>query len=271
MANNGVILEPSEFYYLLRTVEATGVVGIDNSRLFPSDPAMAEARAGEGFHRLQEHGWLRPGDKPRRYHLDDTLVLMVAVVADPELVVLAARQTGADQTLLATEYMGGKTIVELSVTPEGNYHLAVVPDQAAMLRRVVQLLALPAEVPIRAQVSLDEPALTAIQQLAEGGRTGEAAAQLRGHGLSQEASGALAAALASPSKAGLVAVLRQGGGKVLAGRKAAIHRNGSQAWVAERVDATSSQMTVEAVSPADLENVLDRILQSLASAGQPAA
>ena len=140
MAN--AVLEPSEFLYLLSTLAATSILGFDNERVFPVDGEERQSRLGEGFRKLQEHGWLRPADQPGQLNLDDALILMVAVVANPEAVILTSRNTSATGRELLSHYLAVQTIVEMSVTAEEKIRLGVVPDLASTVNRIQQGLGL---------------------------------------------------------------------------------------------------------------------------------
>jgi hypothetical protein len=272
---NGVVLEPSEFLYLLRTFNARAVVGIDGSRLFPTDPTSEETMLADGFQKLQEHGYLRPAERAGRFHMDEGVTLLVAVVADPEYVILTARNTSETGRVMANHYLAGRIIVELAAEPDGRYRLANVPDLPTTVARIEQVLGVPAAANGHgpSQFSIDTAAFASVQRLAASGQRDAALAALREHGAPGSAAEGLVSALQSPAQGGTLLVVRQERGQVTVGRKADLFRSANQVWLAKKTEPPANTLNVEIVAAGSFAATVDQYLSALkpAPAAAPAA
>ena len=264
----GVELEPSEFYYLLRMHAARTAIGLEDQGLLPATNAAADALLQEGFAKLKFHGWLRPAERGR-FDLNPEVALLAAVVADPQYVVVAARQTSATEAAVAIHYLGADLIVELTLTPERHVRLAFEKDRAMLLERVEALLAPTPNPTPPARYSLPEPQFETIVAAARAGSP--AAEPLRAAGLSAEHARSLARALETPVGDGRLAVVRVGAGEILGGRKAALHDGPGGAWLTRREDSTTRVLSVETVQPGVLAGVVESYLQSLWVLREPVA
>ncbi|MEK7312306.1 MAG: hypothetical protein AAB382_10055 [Chloroflexota bacterium] len=265
---SGIELEKAEFAYLLATLHATSVVGVDDPALFPTEREARDGAYGAGFDRLQEHGWLKPAEQPGQLILDDLLLLMTAVVVDPAYVVFTARNSGGGNQQLLLHYLAGPEIVELSTTPDQKYRIGLVPDRAAMLQRIQEMLGLPgrAEAP-RFQFNIEEQAFQAIQNLVGEGKRKQAAALLREQGVNGTKGESLLAALSATDSGGMIAVARASGGEIAAGRKVTVFRQADAVWLMQRIDATTTTLSLETVQPDTLSTVLGSYFEFLQGSG----
>lgn len=261
----GAILEPSEFAYLLGTLHAPQVVGVDAPDLFPKLPGDQESLYLRGRAKLLEHGWLKQLENPSQYILSPDLLYWVAVVADPKFVVFTIRSQPDGTQRVLLHYLAEPDIIELSVLPGPKYALAVIPDRAAMLGRVQAMLDLP-QPPQGSEVRfmIEEPAFVTIQDLAEDGQSAEAAALLKQEvGVNGNTGDSLVKALEEPDSSSLVVVVRPNQGKIEAGRKASLFRNVDVVWLAKRVDAKSNTYSIETVQADTLPSMLETYLEFL--------
>lgn len=269
--NDGVLLDPSEFYYLLRSNHARRVVGLDAEDLFPAPGPAADKLIAEGFARLQLHGWLRPADRGGRFDLNPEVALLVAVVADAQIALVSARNLDQARQGLANHYIGADLIVELTLTPQRQIRLAFVQNKPTLLQRIEDLLA-PTPNPLRpARYSLPEPEFEAVTALARGGQPGAAAGRLAAAGLSREHAMSLTQALETTAGDGSLFVMRVGLGEIRAGRKAALHEGAAGAWLSRREDSTSVLLSLETVQVGTVSGVVDSYLQSLLVPLEPVA
>lgn len=234
---NGVQLTSAELYYLARTFEAPAVVGLDQARLFPADPAEAEAKLALGLQQLKDHGWLRPAEQPGRYNLHDGVMVAAAAVADPQVVILAARGSQAGAAMVNI-YLAGQLLVEVTVSADELYHLALLPDLAMAAEHIGQLLELPAQA---ASVAWQPIQLDGGAEAAD-----RAAAPLVQAGVPATQAQALATALAGQAPSGLVALLAVHHGQVGAGRRIEIYPGEGYAWFVWRPDPASAALLVQA-------------------------
>ena len=260
----GVVLEPAEMAYLLATLHATQVVGIEDPALFPTDEPTRAATIEQGLQALKDHGWLIPLPQPDQFNLNDLLMYAVAVVADPQFVVFTIRNEASGGSRLLLHYLSGADIVELSTTADEKYALALIPDRPSMLSRIGQLLGL-SDVTGGSEIrfTIAEQDFEEIQDLAEGGQHDAAAGLLKRFGINGQFGESLLAALESPQANGLIVVARPNRGQIEAGRKASVFRDAQVVWLAKRTDATSSTFSVETVQADTLPTVLDNYLQFL--------
>ena len=263
---SGIVLEKTEFAYLLATLHATSIVGIDDVELFPADKEARDSTYVAGLKSLQEHGWLKPiPQQPGQQNLDDTLLLMTAVIADPQYVIFTVRHSSGDNQQILLHYLAEPDIVELSATPEGKYRLGVVPDRLAMLRRIQEMLGLPeTSGAASVQFTIEEQAFLTVQDLAEHGQRDQAAALLKERGINGNNGDSLLTALQSADSGNLVVVVRPRSGEIVAGRKATVFRQKDLTWLTRRVDAESNTLKVETVQADTLPNVLSSYIQFLA-------
>lgn len=266
---SGVVLEKAEFAYLLAVLHADAIVGVDDPTLFPVEKEARDATLAEGFRLLQEHGWLTPiGDTGQR-NLDDLLLLMAAVIADPVYVSFTVRNAGKGNQQLLLHYVAEPEIVELSTTPEQKYRLGTVPDRKAMVQRIGEMLGLPeATGASRFQFSIDEPAFLEIQGYVAAGQREQAAAMLRERGVNGKYGEALLSALSANDAGGMVIVARPSGGQIAAGRKIMVFSQADMAWLARREDAETTSLSVETIQADTLPTVVNGFMQYLEASGQ---
>lgn len=263
----GVVLEPSEFYYLLRMHAARHAIGLEDQGLLPQTGAEADALLQDGFAKLKFHGWLRPAERGR-FDLHPELALLAAVVADPQFVVVAARQLNAAEAALANYYLGAELIVELTLTPERRVRLAFVADRPTLHARVAALL-VPTPNPLPpAQVALPEPEFEALRAAARAGQPATAAGLSV---LSPAHARSLAEALAAPVGDGRLAVVRTGGGEILGGRKATVYDGPAGAWLVHRAEAAAPALEVQTVQPGTVAGLVESYLQALWVLMEPVA
>jgi hypothetical protein len=199
--------------------------------------------------------------------LNDLLLYAVAVVADPHFVIFTLQNKPGGGAQLFLHYLAGTDIVELSRTAEGRYALLLIPDRAALLDRIRQLIALDtlatATPPVRFTIA--EQDFETIQDLAEKGQLAEAAAMLKHFGINGLNGESLLTALETTATNSLIVVVRPRNGQVTAGRKASLFRAAQVAWLAKRVDATTHDFSVETVQADTLPLVLDSYLEFLST------
>lgn len=269
-AAGGVVLEPAEFYYLMRMHAATTVIGLESPDLVPRPGPAADARLQEGFAQLRFHGWLRPVERGR-FDLHPEVALLAAVVADPQYVVVAARNLSDTALAVANHYLGADLIVELTLTPEGHVRLAFEPDRATLLRRIEALLAPTHNSLPPAHYSLAEPDFESIRQAARTGPAEAAALRLEAAGFSPEHARSLAMALQSAVGDARLAVVRAGAGQILGGRQAVTHDGAAGGWLSRREDPNTVALRVETVQAGTVSGVTASYLQALWVLREPVA
>ncbi len=264
-------LEEAEFAYVLATLHAPGLIGVDSPRLFPTAAADRDAVFGAGFRQLQAHGWMKPLAQPGQYDLNAELIELAAVVAEPQFVVFTMTPQPGGYQRLFLHYVAGDDIVELSSTL-GCYRLLALPSYDVLFERVSDMLgvfgAAPPGLPAPEPLIIDEPFFAEARTSAQSGALEQAAAQLTAHGATRAAGEALAAALAAtPDGSGQVVVMGAGGGtNVTAGRKATLYGKQDWVWLVQRLEAASTRLQVQVVQPDTLAAVLHQYFDFLKKA-----
>lgn len=195
------MLQPSEFAYLLHALGAKQVIGANNAQLFPQEVASIDALMEQGLAELKAHGWLIPDGDAFKTHTG--LVLLTAVIADPEIVLVLtlAAAGGGKQTI--TYSLAQNLTVEQVFTSEQKYLLTQLEGADTLVERVDQALGLTNKLPAQSgEIFLDSSSFeTAMQQAARGHLAALEAALTEANNDLHNAA-ALAASLASLRPAG---------------------------------------------------------------------
>ena len=134
-------LEPAELAYILHTLEAKAVVGVDNAGLFPDETVARDALLKRGFTQLQEHGWFVADNG--QISANPRLMLMVAVMANPAYV-LTATHFSAESQQTITGYLADELVVEQFLTPDGSYQLAQLESATVLMEHFTAAFSLSA-------------------------------------------------------------------------------------------------------------------------------
>lgn len=141
-----VRLEPAELAYLFHTLEVESVFGVDNARLFPADDGVRAELLRNGFAALQEHGWLIP--EGRKLRTNTHVVLMAAVMAQPNQVVILSRYTPTGDKQIVAYYLAqtpeiSQIAVEQFLTTEQDFLLTQLDDPSIIVQRLCEALQIP--------------------------------------------------------------------------------------------------------------------------------
>lgn len=259
---SGIVLETNELAYLLATVHAQSVIGVDNPALFPATPAEQDATYGAGLAQLKAHGWLKPLEN-NQFHLSDTLLLMVATLADPQLAVITVRNLPGGGAQVVSHYLAGDDIIELAQTGPEAYTLGKVTDRPALLARLTEWLALKDQATPTAQFAIPTAQFDQLRALAEGGQHEQATGLLKNIGLNGHSTD-LVQALAAAQNSAQVVVVRARAGQVEMGRRAWVFRSPTGAWLAQRADAAAETWHIATVEPKSFADAVEKYLTTLA-------
>ncbi len=253
---NGTELETAELAYLLATVDASGLLGVDDPKLSPATAKAQEATYSKGRQQLEAHGWIQPiPDKPGEHDLNPGLFQMVAVVAAPEQVIATSHGESPDDRRLVLHYLVGEHIVELWATSDKSYFIASLPDHATLNQRIAQLLGL-TESAQEGRITLTESAFSKLKTHAQKGQEAQAKKLLDTEATNGQAGKSLLAALASSAR-GRVVVIRAGAGEIAAGRRAELFGEKKGAWMAVRPAADSKELMLSPVDPQALQELVE--------------
>jgi hypothetical protein len=199
-------LTTAELAYLLGTLHAETLIGGDDRALFPSDPAAREGQWGRGRKQLEADGWLIWDAAAGHHRLNEPLMVIVAALADPEVVLLTSWE-GAGQRHGVAHYLSLDLVVEMAIE-DGVYQLVALAGVPTMLERLAHVVRFP-------EGDQPEVVFTLSREEAEQARHNPEARWLESRGLSPETAELFAAALRRPERYGTVTVLRSHEGKVL--------------------------------------------------------
>jgi hypothetical protein len=208
---SAISLEPSELSYLLQTVNARSVIGIDNAELFPEDSRENEALLKEGSEQLQSHGWLSADAASGKMHFDDQLCYMIAIMADPEYAIMTVRQEAMGPFQLVAHYLVGQLIVEQSRSADGKFRLAFVSRLSTAVERIQSIVQLTraGDTEARTQIYVDRQAYARVKDLVRTGKIESAIAELTALGIERAPASSLVDAMQMPSYRTAVAVFQR--------------------------------------------------------------
>lgn len=246
-----MVVEKSELLYVLVTLHVSSMLGVDNSDLFPPDKATYEARLKEGFEKLQEHGWLKRVDpqKPRRLDPNPELFQAVAVIGDPDVVILTARNVSAQGRQLVNHYLDSKHVIEFAEMPGDRYRLTPLPNRLVMYQRIEALLGVnELGNPPQVQFTLDKETFTHLEKLINTGQRDQAAQLVQTKGLgTAETESLLKAMEASDSSGGAIVIVKQRTGQAPTGKKTLVLKEPGAIWLASgQEDAGFALETLQA-------------------------
>lgn len=127
----------AELAYLLHLLSAPQVIGLDNQHIRDSPELDKSELRQLGYKQLVEHGWLIREDVG--YNLNDHLMLMVAVMAYPEIAMTVMQKTSLGVQCIAY-YQAEGHIVEQIRTAEEAYQLTKLKTRGQVVERVVSAL-----------------------------------------------------------------------------------------------------------------------------------
>ena len=258
-----LFLESAELSYLLQTIRARSVVGVDNAELFPADEAENEALLKLGRERLELHGWLTPVPGTSKMNFDPSLCYLIAIMADPEMAVLTLRQGRRGTYQLVTHYLAGRVIVEQMRTADGLYQLGFVSSLATAVSRIQSVVQLSdtAANQTAPQIYLDRQAYIRVKNLANEGKTETAVAELQKEGVDASLAVSLVATIQLPTFQGLVVVMQRENGEFVAKRNMAVMQSHQASWLIRMDDLNDPQITLESFWPQLFIHYLTSFLQ----------
>ncbi|NJN95288.1 MAG: hypothetical protein HC875_14860 [Anaerolineales bacterium] len=203
-------LEPPELSYLLQTMSARSVIGVDNSQLFPKDEAENEALLKQGLEQLVAHGWLI-NDESGKVRFNEALVYLIAVMADPKIAIMTTLQEVEGFYQLITHYLAGPVIVEQMRTTTNQYQLVAVPDIDTTVKRIQLAVRAMEEnaAGVGMQISLNKQVFIQIKDLVKAGQTETAAAELQKRGMDKKIAESLVTALQTPFFTGTIVIFQR--------------------------------------------------------------
>jgi hypothetical protein len=256
---NGAELDRAELAYLLAVVESSGVVGLEDPTLFPLKASERDATYGKGRKKLESNGWLTlSADHTDEYELNDILLEMVSIIADPEHAVATVNNGDGKARQLVMHYLAEQNIVEVSAPNANDYKVGVIPDQKALQERVAEMLGVTGK---RKAVRflLEEQVFNDIGALSKKGEVERAEALLEAIKLTAPAKKSFIAAMSEPEH-GQIVIMRPDAGEIEAGRRSTVYGEAGKAWM---VSLPSSDSTVLEVRNCDVTSIGELISEWL--------
>lgn len=257
----GVELESSEFAYLLETLHADSVIGLEAPELFPTKQKDQEKVFNAGWDRLLANGWAKPLEDDA-FDLDSLLLEMVAVVAAPEFVVATTSNAGArGERELLLHYQGGDRLVEFAVIEDDRYALGILSDFQELGQRCAELMALE---PSDKEIEFTLPASTfeKLQSASAEGAGKKISTLLDKTDLNGDLRESFEGALTGATR-GQILLLQTRSGEVEHGRRAHVYGKGSSAWIAYLPSAEAEEVIIRNCQPASLEAWISSGLEEL--------
>lgn len=260
---SAIVLESSELAYLLAMVNAESIPGIHDPLLFPADNKSRDSTLSSGFQLLKENGWIKPADKPSQFDFNEILLLMAAVIADPEYIVFTIRMTDRSEKQVMMHFMEGSDMVELVATNDGNYHIGIVPDHIVLNDRIKNALGISdSEHQLQVRFFIDEKVFEEIKSLISKEQHEPAAQMLEQLGLGSISIKSLTGALSRVDRREII-LMKVTDGKLKTGRKATIFQGDNCFWLTRRLDVRTTKMSIETVLHDTISNFLNSSFSSL--------
>jgi hypothetical protein len=259
-----LFLEPAELSYLLQTIRARSVVGVDNTELFPINEAENEALLKLGRERLELHGWLTAVPGTNKMNFNPSICYLIAIMADPEMAVMTLRQEQQGTYQLITHYLAGRVIVEQRRTVDGLYQLGFVASLATAVSRIQSVIQLSESNTNQAapQIFLDRQAFTRVKNLANEGQTETAVAELQKEGIEASLAVSLVATIQLPTYQGMIVVMQRENGQIVAKRNMAVMQSQQASWLIRMDNLNDPQITLESFWPQLFIHYLTGFLQN---------
>lgn len=257
----GVVLEASEFAYLLLTVGAEDVLGLDAPDLFPKNAEAQDQFYRQGWEQLIGNGWVTPlEERENVYEFDPILTEMVAIVGTPQLIVATSSTDGSKRQLLL-HYVSDETIVELSALENNQFALGLVPELDDLTDRVAELLDV---TEAKGRESLLLP--TSVFERMKSFKARSFSKKLRGElsevGLDQETIESLEGAFTG-ERGGEIVIASLAAGEVEHGRRAWILGSEESSWMFYSTDSEGEDIVAEPSSVKAILAWLERSINDL--------
>ena len=140
-------LPPQALAYILSILRAKSIIGLTDARIFPETAEAYLATLSQGYQQLLDQGYLRPdATRDNHYQLDESLLLLVADVAQPDFVVLTEMQPLQQPAKVGLHYVAAQDIVELSSTADGRYEIGRIDTLAQWVTRLAEFIGLPKQI-----------------------------------------------------------------------------------------------------------------------------
>jgi hypothetical protein len=260
---SAIILESSEFAYLLAMVNAESIPGIHDPALFPSDISSRDSTFSRGLQLLKENGWIKPADKPSQFDFNESLLLMAAVIADPEFIVFTIRLTEGSEKHVIMHFVEGSDIVEMLATNDGKYHMGFVPDLPVLYNRIKNALEISnSEQQLQVKFFTDEKVFKEIKSLISRGHHIQATQMLEQLGLGSISIKSLTGALNRTDWHEII-MMKTSEGELMTGRKASLFQGDDCSWLARRLEVTTTKMSIETVQDDTISNFLKSSFSNL--------
>lgn len=259
---SGVDLTASELSYLLATLTAPTIVGIDATALFPDKQSSRETLFRKGREKLEANGWMKPiPDHPDEYELDPVLFELVSIIAAPSFVIATQRISAKRERQDVLHYLTDESIVELSSSEEGTYRIGFVSDSGALYERIAAMLEVAVKAPSK-HLELDGEVFEHIQSLALKGKLEQARASLESAGVTEKMADSVLNAVCDPAQ-GQIVLIRTQSGEIEAGRRVHVYGEGKQAWIVKQSSPDSADVEMISSDTASLKGLLTVLLGEL--------
>jgi hypothetical protein len=251
---NGAELGTPEFAYLLATVQANDVIGLDVPDLFPTTAKKQDKIFGQGRTDLEENGWIKPlNPDQNEYDLNSDLFEIVAMIASPDFVVATLREHPAESSGFTLHYITHLGVAELAPVAGDRFQLGAIADTSALATRMADLLGLKNARPA-VEGSLPAATFKKVVAAAKKDQT-EKAEELLGEaeGTVDKATSLVTAAGEPPTGH---AILLPANGEAEDGKRVTVLGQGKSAWLVYQGDENSEDVVFVNGSKANIDAIV---------------
>ena len=265
IAVNEFELHVFELAFVLSLMRVESVAALPDAVLFPQDVKLRKKVLAEGEKRLLANGWHAPNAQPGSAEVNEDLLSLIAALADPAFTILTRRQTAEGQRSDATIHLNNVEIVEVTQTDRQVFRLRRLKDARSAFQQVRKMLGVtPLHKHADFKTELAIEAFEQVRQYVAAEEQHSAVATLVEAGVSPAAADDLIAALATPSRKGVVSVLKHEAQKVTDVRVMGFYLHDGATWITSVAGDSTRRVLLEAV---DTDGFICRLVDRVASLG----
>lgn len=211
--SNTTSFHPAELAYILSYLKVNALIGWGAD---PFTPPRGHANAfyADGLARLTRAKRLLPGKQPGRHRFSDEAARIAGTLADPQIVLVTHRKTGAGARIL-THHVAGTNVVELSLGQDGNFQVVAYPSLAGAAGAAAAFVGAGAEsVATPDRIEATQDIFVRIKAQAKKGPAKTAITGLTKLGATEAVARSVVAAFSKPAASGVVNVMYCAGNAV---------------------------------------------------------
>ncbi len=251
----------AEFFTLAALMRASGIIGLDPSRLLPETAAERQALYAAGEASLLKRKLLRLSGGEAQ--LDENVMRLMGAVVGPQTALVTAKTLPNVGQQLFLHYGLAGVYVEQTFPDEQTHRLADVGDGAALRDRLQDIFPLPGAGAGAAGFELDTAAMLAAYNFIRDGSDAEGLEALAQNGPIDDARRAFFASIKAMQYSGTLGLIQIVPDQENEARELALVSGAGQAWL--MIGGEDGKSRIGATDAAGFARVMDTLLGALVS------